>query len=391
MRPYCLPLVAIVAIACTSTPPHTATPAPERAPTVTGGFVVRLGRDTVSVERYTRTPSRLEGEVVLRAPRTRRAHYVADLTPAGTVSRFDFDIRSVVPAANAPRNQGSLIFGADSVTVQNRVNDSMTVKRLALRETTFPYLSGSLGVTELLTVRARSRVGDTTDVAVVPAGAAQLFPVRLIRVGADSVTVAVGGSTTPARARVDAQGRILGQQALASTQKFIVERVGALDLDSIAGRFSAREMGMLSPTDTVVGTVGGAHVTVTYSRPARRGRTIFGTVVPFGEVWRTGANAATVLRTDAPLSIGGLTVPAGAYTLFTIPRADGWTLIVNKQVGQWGTQYNPAQDLGRAPMTISTDATPTEMFTIGIRPDGGAGHLELAWDTTRATVAVAPR
>src|SRR5580704_8423860 len=101
---------------------------------------------------------------------------------------------------------------------------------------------------------------------------------------------------------------------------------------------------ILSPRDTARATIGAAHVLVDYGRPSKRGRVIFGGLVPYGEVWRTGANAATILVTDKDLTIGHQTVPAGTYTLYTIPSASKWQLIINKEVGQWGLTYHQEFD-----------------------------------------------
>ena len=109
-----------------------------------------------------------------------------------------------------------------------------------------------------------------------------------------------------------------------------------------------------------------------------------GALVPYGKVWRTGANAATTLKTEADLMIGTLHVPAGTYTLYTIPGETEWTLIVNKQNGQWGTNYDEAQDLGRVTMKVSPVKDTVETFVIGI--DKSA--LSLTWENTRATVPV---
>ena len=141
---------------------------------------------------------------------------------------------------------------------------------------------------------------------------------------------------------------------------------------------------ILSPRDTARATVGGAHLLVDYGRPSRRGRAIFGALVPYGQVWRTGANAATVLKTDKALKLDTLTVPPGEYTLYTLPSATGWQLIVNKEVGQWGLTYHPEFDLGRVPMTITSTKTPVEKFLI----DLPKGKLRLQWDTTVAEVPV---
>ncbi|HEX8245502.1 MAG TPA: DUF2911 domain-containing protein [Longimicrobium sp.] len=145
---------------------------------------------------------------------------------------------------------------------------------------------------------------------------------------------------------------------------------------------------ILSPRDTVRYEVSpGQRIYVDYGRPSMRGRRIMGGLVPYGRVWRTGANAATTLVTDVDLLIGGQLVPRGTYTVYTLPTARGWTLIINKQTGQWGTQYEPARDLVRIPMQVATLREPVQQFTILLeRGRGGNGTLALEWETTRATV-----
>jgi Protein of unknown function (DUF2911) len=108
----------------------------------------------------------------------------------------------------------------------------------------------------------------------------------------------------------------------------------------------AQEKKLLSPPgEAAVTFADGKTVTIHYSRPSMRGRKIFGRLVPYDRVWRTGANAATSLQTDVDLTIGGANVPAGSYTLYTLPGANGWQLIINKQTGQWGTEYGQARTL----------------------------------------------
>jgi hypothetical protein len=139
-----------------------------------------------------------------------------------------------------------------------------------------------------------------------------------------------------------------------------------------------------SPRDTARGTVGGARVMVDYGRPYKKGRTIFAAngLVPYGQVWRTGANAATTLVTSADVTIGGTRVPKGTYTLYTVPGANGWQLVVNRQTGQWGTDYDQKQDLARIPMRATTLRTPVEQFTIAVEP----AALVMRWDTVQASV-----
>jgi hypothetical protein len=130
-------------------------------------------------------------------------------------------------------------------------------------------------------------------------------------------------------------------------------------------------------------------VWVDYGRPALRGRDVWANGVLGDTIWRTGANAATQLRTDADLSIGGTTVPAGTYSLWTRTTPDGgYQLVVNRQAGQWGTEYHPDRDLARVPLRVSTVATPVERFTIVLDPQGA---LNMTWGTKQLSVPVSAR
>lgn len=146
---------------------------------------------------------------------------------------------------------------------------------------------------------------------------------------------------------------------------------------------------ILSPRDSVVQVVGEARVVVDYGRPSKRRRKeIFGALVPYGVIWRTGANEATHLRTDRDLMIGKLRVPRGTYTLWTIPEREQWTLIVNRQTGHWGTEYDSTQDLGRVTMEVAPLEEPLEQFTIAIERSNGSGVLRMSWDTTQASIPI---
>ena len=135
-----------------------------------------------------------------------------------------------------------------------------------------------------------------------------------------------------------------------------------------------------SPPGTAQVTLKGKTITIDYSRPFMRGRKIMGGLVPYGKVWRTGANAATSLTTDTALDIAGTHLPAGNYTLYTVPGEKSWQLIVNKQTGQSGLSYDKAQDLGRAPMNMSKPPAPVETYKITLSSAGGnRGNLQMEW------------
>ncbi len=145
-----------------------------------------------------------------------------------------------------------------------------------------------------------------------------------------------------------------------------------------------------SPHESVTAMVGEANLTVTYGRPYKKEREIYGGLVPLDEVWRTGADEATTLETDRDLMLGELHVPAGKYGLFTIPGESSWTLIVNKVADQWGAfSYADAEDLGRAPMSVSELESMLEQLTISITPgEGNNGSLSIDWDMTSATIPI---
>ena len=150
---------------------------------------------------------------------------------------------------------------------------------------------------------------------------------------------------------------------------------------------AAQQKPPLSPPGQAAVTIGSATITIDYARPSMRGRKIMGELVPYAKVWRTGANAATTLKTSAALEIGGAQVPAGTYTLYTLPGEKAWKLIINKQTGQWGTQYDQAQDLARVDLTVGATAQPVEQFTITLAGTGAAaGTLTMEWESTRLSI-----
>ncbi|SRR5438552_13414553 len=137
---------------------------------------------------------------------------------------------------------------------------------------------------------------------------------------------------------------------------------------------------------------GGKTIKTNYSSPRMKSRTIYGYLVPFGKVWRAGANEATTFATSSDLLVQGKTVPAGAYTIFTVPAPDKWTLIINKKTGEWGIPYKYEKDeLARVDMKVSTLPNPVENFTISYDRSGNGCSLQMDWETTRASVDLIPK
>ena len=136
----------------------------------------------------------------------------------------------------------------------------------------------------------------------------------------------------------------------------------------------------------------GKTITIDYSSPRAKGRKIFADLVPYGQVWRTGANDATSFVTDANLTFGGKDVPAGHYTIFTVPNADKWTLIINKKTGEWGIPYKyEADELARVDTKVSQTPSPVENFAIAFDQKGNGCTLNISWENTQASVDISEK
>ena len=140
-----------------------------------------------------------------------------------------------------------------------------------------------------------------------------------------------------------------------------------------------------SPPAHAEGVIGGHKISVDYYAPSMHGRKIFGALVPYNEVWCTGANIATGITSDIALQMGTLKIPAGSHSIWTIPAPDDWTLIINNETGQFHLNYDQSRDFGRTKMPTRALEAPVETFRIEIRSDGGnKGTLTLDWEKTEA-------
>jgi hypothetical protein len=142
-----------------------------------------------------------------------------------------------------------------------------------------------------------------------------------------------------------------------------------------------------SPPENVAADIAGDHIRIDYYAPSGHGRKIMGGLVPYGVVWCTGANYATKITTEADLKIGDLNLPKGSYSIWTLPGANEWMLIINKETGQFHLNYDSSQDFGRTKMNLKTLSDPVETFRIELRPgSGNQGTLALIWEKTEASI-----
>lgn len=361
------------------------------------GFVIRLGVDTLAIERVLTYPDSIIGDLLTRSPRTSRFAYRAYLNTDHNVVWYDMVHYATGLATDPVDARMNADFQTDSAHVIVQRGDSSRAMSYAAPRTAVPLLEPGFGLHQLVVARALAARGRRLPFAWVYVP--DIVDTGSIVVGPHDDTVRIMTPTDTIRAVVDAAGHVLEMTDPGGTFQATATRVAWPDLDRWAADFMARDthgkgLGSLSPRDTVRATIGTAMIMVDYSRPSKRGRRIFGNIIPWNTVWRTGANWATTFVIDKDVMVGPTRVPAGRYTLFTVPAPTGWTLIVSRKTGEWGTEYDSTADFARIPIASSKTASPVERFTIAVaQPHGSAtGVLTLSWDTVMATVPLrAPR
>lgn len=381
-----IPLITPLALALTALAVATHALAAQSA-----SFVYRLGKDTVAIEQYTRTATALTGEMVQRAGgAVARFVYTMELGSDGrpasaTIRRFLGD-GSVTP--NAP-TETRIRITADSVVREAVWADSVQRRAFAAARAMVNFPTFIYGPTELLS-RLRRSGGPVDSLPALGIGG------TLGSTGfsaADANSARLKGGAYAMLLQFDASDRLQSVDGSGTTNKVMASRgAGGLDLAAIARLMTPT--GTLSVRDVARGAFGaGGMVLVDYGRPQVRDRTVWGgTLVPFDSVWRAGANDATHLFTTRTLALGSagsatLTLSPGMYSLWVQHTREGTFLIVNRQTGQWGTQYDAAQDVGRVLMQLGAAPGFVEELTYAVRTTGpGRGALDLAWGPSVATV-----
>jgi len=366
------------------------------------GFLTTLGNDTISVESVRRQGNTLTSDEVDRFPRVELRHTVVNLNDDGSIRRLVMDIHT----PSEPPGQRDRKVVAD--VVNNKVHLSKTDSTGTVNRDfatggaiVVAHVQQMYSLYELYFAAALKQAAASKLAAGSPVQMRQFYIDRefdRFPLGHATVTPRDNGKVEithdwlsgTGEALMDSGYHMLSYSGARTTYKVQVKRLATTpDVKDIADRFNAKEteggnVKSLSVRDTTRAQIGNAMFTVDYGRPLVRGRTLLGDVIPYDRVWRTGANAATQFTTSAPITLGGIHVPAGKYTLFTAPHTNGVDLIVNKQSGQWGTDYNGSLNLATARLTSEAATAPVEAFTISIIPsDNRHGALVLEWGSFR--------
>ncbi len=355
-------------------------------------FVTRLGADTLVVERVIRSPQRVEAEVAMRVPRTTRTVYVLELSPSGMLERMEASTFDTTGGGATPARRETITRVDDSLRIETTTGGQSRTRSVSAEPHVLPFIDMVHWPYELALVRLKTSGASEAAQPLLTGSRVSSF--ALARVGPDSMTITHPSRGTM-RLRVDRTGRLMALDAGATTRKLVVERRPWMPIDDIVRRWTTqdaagRSLGALSGRARSSNAVGGATISLDHGTPSKRGRTIWGALVPFGAVWRTGANEATHFETDRDLVFGTgrdtLAVPAGRYTLFSVPERDGGWLIINRETGQAGTAHDPTKDLGRVRLSARPLSTPVETFTIKADTEGRANLLHLQWDNAERVV-----
>ena len=383
--------------------------APLAAQNAQGAFVVTLGADTIVVEQYKRTGNTVDGDMLIRGAAVLQRHYTGTLNANGTMAHFEMTNKNL-SNPQAPITRFVATFG-DTTQVDVTRDTTHNSFKVPTPGGALPFINFSYDMYELYGRRAEISKRDT--VATLPLGATSVTNLIAKHPTRDSLTVSFENDA-PTLFAVKA-GQIQRVDGRLTTQKVRSARLASVDFAALTTAFAGRPpLGQLSPPDSVKGSVGGVALLVEYGRPSMRGRSIFGAetasprpVVPWSQVWRTGANFATRFTAAGDITVGGQTIPAGTYTLWTVPQASGWKLIFNKQTkapcatpaacadpkraNLWGTDYSADSDLVRVDMQVAAIPQPVEQLVITLEPQGDTAILAVAWEKTRAFVSLSKK
>jgi hypothetical protein len=350
-------------------------------------FITTLGRDTLSFEQYERTGDRIVGDWVTLYGGIMVHHYDIQLAADGTVRRYQLALHRLSGDMDGTVD---MQLTSDSVVVRNERGEE---QRAALSGV-MPTFASSIALLDLIVSRARTTHTDSSVTPVVPAfGPYRRGGMPVVFLGRDSAWL--GNPRAPLHARFDAGGHIEALSARSTTTRSETRRVPTYDMLATVAHFPnipdsvpIRGVPSISPRDTARATIGGAAVMIDYGRPAVRGRDVFANGVLGDSVWRTGANAATQFTTTRDLIVGGDTLRAGAYTLWTrvAPGSSRYTLVFNSQTGQWGTEHHSDRDVLSVPLERTALGAPVERFTIRLPSSNGGAELRLEWATTALVV-----
>lgn len=368
-------------------------------------WVTTLGNEVVAVESCMRTAERLSGDIVLRVPGTTRYHYSLTFQKDGSVRKSEFTIKPLGAPGVDEHRRLEMEFGREGVRVVSVVQGETQVAHrsagpspnvLFLGGYASSYgLYGSFGMYEHLLSRLPVHGSESMSVETFSADTGKISIRQFKRLSPTEGEISFFKMAWM-QVALDGSGNIVSADATATTERTLTKRVESLDVDRIEREFVALDrakkgLGEISPNVETRATILGAPVAVKYGSPRLRGRSgVSRALAASGAVWRTGANEATTIDFGRDMIVGNVRVPAGRYSLWTQVRGEGAELIINKEAGQWGTEYHKGMDLARVTLQTAVVDSPIENFTIGLVNGGSGWELLIEWDTFRWSTPLSP-
>jgi hypothetical protein len=358
----------------------------------TASFVASLGTDTVIVETYNMVNNHLYGKAFIRYPEDYIGVFDVHFYPDGSIRTFNIE-------AMNPDNS--------SVPFNTKGRFSYRQNMLCENDTCTWFASSKNGNGEYMNKHAAHKMdfvgGWTPILSLIEWNCTRLIksgnqnlPLTMINdyIGVRNIGISKGGKDTIifggpfleyTRIHVTPGGRIISYDGTGTPWNYLVTKLPPVNIDEIARRMSKKpEIGIPSPEEVVQFKIAGSNIEISYGRPSKRGRKIFGGVVPYDSIWRTGASHPTKINFEDDVMFGETLIPKGRYSLYTIPRKDSWSLIFNTDLDTWPTDPNRSKDFKTVPLKLRKPPQQTEKFTIDIKPTQTGGNLSFTWDETEA-------
>jgi hypothetical protein len=349
-------------------------------------FVAKLGTDTVIVETYNMLPNHLYGKAFLRYPEDQIGVFDFHFYPDGSIKHYSVSFMNPDSSYITSSGTSGVYCEDDTCTwfaSWKGGEDEYTNKRAVKH---IDFIGGWTPTISLL---------EWNCMRLIKSGE-QSLPITLINdyIGTRNVAVWKGKEDTLifggdfleyTKLKVTPEGRILYYDGTATPWNYIATKLEPINVDEVAKRMTKTpKIGIPSPEVKVDFVVANKIINLSYGRPSKRGRKIFGGIVPYDSVWRTGAGDPTTLTLPYNIQFGKSVIPKGKYALYTIPGADQWTLIFNTDLTQWPTEPNRSKDFVLIPLRVKRLPTPVEQFNIVIESSIDGGIIKFIWDDTEA-------
>lgn len=349
-------------------------------------FVATLGTDTVIVETYNMLPNHLFGKAFLRYPEDRIGVFDFRFYPDGSIQNYSMSymkpdssyITSYGTEGVFCENDTCTYFFSNREGQDEYVNDHQAMK--------MDFIGGwtpTISLIEWNCMRLMKSGQQILSITMLN----DYIGVRQVAVSkVDGNSMIFGGDFLEyAKIKTSPEGRIIAYDGTSTPWNYIVTKHKPINVDEIAKRMSKKpKIGIPSPKEEVNFRIAEDTINLSYSRPFKRGREIFGGIVPFDSIWRTGANDATTINFPYDVLFGDIAIPKGEYCIYTIPRIDGWTLIFNSDFEHWPTEPNRSKDFALIPLRVRNNVRSTEQLTITIEPVKEGGIIKFIWDETEA-------